>query len=296
MKKFKRAVKKIFNPPTVIVAAVCAASAALLIIVFTVHGVPFFVEYPVYALAAYALCVAVIKLCRFLSPKIKRLLLSNKYTSRFLTDANLRSVLSLYSGFALNLAYAAMKLVMGISNRSVWLLSISMYYAVLTVIRLNLLTGNRKSTAMESDGERKRHDAEIYTRSGAMMLVMIIAVSIITLFMVRDDRAYHYPGVMIYAFAAFTFYNFISSFIAALKHRHSDNMIFSAAKMMGFAVSAMSVLSLQTAMLSTFDSGGGMFRRVMNGVTGAIVCAVILILSVNMIVSGKKELKKITTA
>ena len=69
--------------------------------------------------------------------------------------------------------------------------------------------------------------------------------------------------------------------------------VISAAKVINFTAALVSMLSLETAMLAQF--GGAeevMFRRIMTGATGGVVCAAVLGAAIFMIVQATKQLKR----
>ena len=72
-----------------------------------------------------------------------------------------------------------------------------------------------------------------------------------------------------------------------------DHVDIEAAKVINFTAALVSMLSLETAMLAQF--GGAeevMFRRIMTGATGGVVCAAVLGAAIFMIVQATKQLKR----
>lgn len=76
------------------------------------------------------------------------------------------------------------------------------------------------------------------------------------------------------------------------KHRKLETPVLAAAKMLSFACALMSILATQTAMLTQFDSSGSNFPRIMNAITGSVVCFLIFGLAVWMVHRANKEMKK----
>ena len=74
-----------------------------------------------------------------------------------------------------------------------------------------------------------------------------------------------------------------------VKFAKINNPILSAAKMLSLAGALMSMFALQTAMFSAFG-GGESYQRLMNTVTGGIVCAAVLGIAIFMIVTSNKKL------
>ena len=93
----------------------------------------------------------------------------------------------------------------------------------------------------------------------------------------------------------YTFYAVISAVFNIIKYRKYNSPVLSAAKAISFTTALVSVLSLQTAMLTLFGEEGDMMRQKYNGITGACICVIILIISVYMFVNANRELNKIKT-
>ena len=70
----------------------------------------------------------------------------------------------------------------------------------------------------------------------------------------------------------------------------------SAAKVISLVSAMVSILSLETAMVTRFgDEDDFLFRRVMTGATGGGVCILVLGIAVFMIIKSSLQLKKINT-
>ena len=90
------------------------------------------------------------------------------------------------------------------------------------------------------------------------------------------------------------FYAVISAAIHVVKYRKHQSPVMSAAKVISLSSALVSILSLETAMISQFgDSSDTWFRPVMIACTGAGVCAIILGMAIYMIVHSTKQLKKL---
>ena len=77
-----------------------------------------------------------------------------------------------------------------------------------------------------------------------------------------------------------------------VKYRKYRSPVMSAAKVVSLAATLVSMLSLETAMLTQFGSTDSeMSRRIMTACTGAGVCTIILAMAVYMIYHATRELK-----
>ena len=124
-----------------------------------------------------------------------------------------------------------------------------------------------------------------------MLLLLDIPMGGMILLMVRTDSGFVYPGYVIYLSAMYTFWIFGLPVKNLLGRRRLGSSILSAAAALNFAAAALSVLGLQTAMISRFSTQGEHFRRLMNSITGGCVY-VTVIAAAYMLFRSAKAMKK----
>ena len=285
MNQVKQRLKRIFVLPPLPTALIALPSFALVAWVLAV-GEDGPLAYLSYALSAYALAIALTGSWR-VTGAIKRTVQAHPLGGRLVGDPKLRAEISLYQGLIINLAYIAVKLVYGIWYRSPWFISLAVYYALLALMRL-LLLFRRKG--LDYLGELRR-----YRLCGMVLLLMNLALAGIVDFMVQQNRGYEYPGTLIYAMAAYSFYAVILAAINVVKFRRHGSPVLSAAKAINLAAAMVSILSLETAMLSQFGGENGpLFRKRMTGATGAAVCVLVLGMAVYMIAGSARRIRQLT--
>lgn len=197
-------------------------------------------------------------------------------------DNRLRAEASLYVSLAVNLTYAVLQGVNGVTARSIWAGTLAFYYLTLSVIRFSLLLGHKKVSIIQKWKK--------YRTSAFVMLILnfaLLGIHCITLYM---GHIITYPGYMIYAMAAYTFYAAITAVRNVIIYRKYNDPILSASKALALAVSAISVYSLQSAMISAFGDSEE-FRMIMGNCIGAGVFILISAVSVFMIVKGTKAIR-----
>lgn len=299
MKRLKNILTRVFFPPPLLVAivAVPAFAAVIYVLASEISGPPAYVSY---LASAYALVILGLGLpgmvravrrwveCHPLARKIRSIPLSRRY----MEDVKFRAEVSLGIGFTINLLYIGMKLVSGIYYRSTWLIALAVYYTLLAVMRFLLLCRKR----CPEGKARQELELRRYRLCGYVLLLMNLALSGIVVFMVRYNRGYEYPGTLIYAMAAYSFYAVIIAAVNVIKFRRHGSPILSAAKAISLVAALVSILSLETAMLAQFGSEDDpLFRITMTGATGAAVCVIVLGMALFMIVKASKQLKQINT-
>ena len=144
---------KLLRPPYRVIIIVDIITLPFIIIALSVLDEKNPVSYAAYFLSAYALTVTVINLKGMIRRAkelvrgddlkaivwFRRLMHKNKYTGRWLDDREFRAEVSLYAGLAINLFYAAFRIVTGYLFSSVWFYSVGTYYVVFAFIRFILM-------------------------------------------------------------------------------------------------------------------------------------------------------------
>lgn len=295
MKLEKEIWKNLLFPKTVVVFFLFNIAAVLLVYSLAVPEAYAFIQYGSYVFSTYVLTVVVLHVPQTVK-KVKKLLHSNKYVSKFITDKYLRFVVILAYGSGINIIFGIFKIVMGILYESAWLMAVGIYYIVLSMIRATLLLRNYLSRKQETKEQQYRYQLKSCRACGMMMLALDVTMTGMIIQMVWKGEGYTYPGLLIYASAAFAFYALTMAIIGLVKNWHIKNPIFSANKRIALATAMMSVLALQTALITQFGGeGSAEFRRLMNALTGTAVCVTILWMAAGLIHKANKELKMIDT-
>lgn len=298
MNRFKHVIKRVFLPPPlcVVLIAVPAFAAVIYVLVKEIDGP---LAYLSYLASAYALTISGLRApgavrsvrcwieCHPLTRKIRSIPLSRRYVE----DVKFCAEVSLGIGFTINLLYIVIKLVSGIYYRSTWFIALAVYYTLLAVMRFLLLYRKR----WPEGNARQELELRRYRLCGYMLLLMNLALGGIVVFMVRYDRGYEYPGTLIYAMAAYSFYAVITAAVNVIKFRRHGSPILSAAKAISLAAALVSILSLETAMLAQFgNEDDPLFRKTMTGATGGGVCVLVMGMALFMIVRASKQMKQKT--
>lgn len=207
---------------------------------------------------------------------------------RFFTDPLYRTAFSLYPGFAANLLYAAMQLVLGICYRSIWSGALAVYYGLLAVMRVQLLR------PMKHGGRTEQflYELQRYRLCGTILLCMTPLFATIMILVVHKDGGARYPGFTIAVMVVYALWLVISSVSNLVKFRKYQRPAMSAAKIISLTAALMSVLSLTTALAGRMgDRGSDGLKHGLVGTAGGAVCVVVLSMAVYMVIHGTKQLK-----
>lgn len=295
MKHAKMILKKIFYPPEWALFSIPIISYAALIFIFAAEKTESTLAYVVYCMSAYSLCI-LLAATPVLFKKTKaavwnswimRKIVGSRFGGKYLNDLAFRGGLSIYQGMAINFFYMIFRIAAGVRYRSTWFISMAVYYLVLGGMRAFLVFHYRRND--------NKQEIRCYRYVAWMLFLLNIPMGGMIILMVRTNSSFSYPGYVIYLSALYTFYAMAVSIVNLVKFRKLGSPILSAAKVLNFVSAMMSILGLQTAMISRFSENGEDYRKMMNTVTGGFVWGIVILVAVYMLWHSKKDRKKVDT-
>lgn len=285
---WKRIGKNLLYPHVAVLLVLLPAAAALLVcamVFLDTASVPAILSYVLSAYTLTVWCVRIPDILRF----FRTLRQENPYARRWLEDDRLRMNISLYGSLCWNAAYAVFQLWLGFYHASFWYCSMAGYYLSLAVMRFFLVRHTRRHLP----GERMQAELVKYRACGAVFLVMNLAVTLMIFFMVYWNRTFHHHEITTIAMAAYTFTSLTLAIVSTVKYRRYQSPVYDASKAISLAAACVSMLTLESTMLTTFGDGTMDLTtcRIFLGISGGVISAVIITMAVSMIVRGTKQLK-----
>lgn len=285
---WKKLGKNLLFPHIAIMLILLPVAIVFLVYAMIFMGTDSIAAYISYVLAFYTLtvwCCKIPKLIRF----FKIFKDKNKYARLWQDDARLRVNVSLYGSLMLNTAYAVFQLGLGFYHASFWYYSMAGYYISLAIMRFFLV----QHTSRHKPGEKMQEELIKYRNCGIVFFVMNIALSVMMFFMVYWNRTFRHHEITTIAMAAYTFTAFTLAIINVVKYRKYNSPVFSASKVISLAAACVSMLTLESTMLTTFDDGtlDILGRQIMLGASGGVVSVFIVAMAVYMIVQSNKKVK-----
>lgn len=191
---------------------------------------------------------------------------------------------SLAATFSIALYYGVAA---GLSG-SAWYITLAGYYGILVILRTAIIWSVRRAMRAEEDDLRQRmRGARTFLASGALLVLLTLALSGVIVLTVLRGKAIHYAGLMIYVAALYAFVKIVLALYHAIKDRGSGNFAVRSLQNINIADALVSVFALQTAMLQTFSNGGAQLNApLFNAITGGTIGIVLLTLGSYMIVRG----------
>ena len=282
--------KAILFPHIAIAVILAPISAVLLVGSMVFVGTESPIAIVSYVIAAYTLTVWCFKI-PYLIKFFKTFKEENKYARRWQDDTRLRVSVTLYGSFAWNTLYGIFQLWLGFYHRTFWFYSLGAYYICLAIMRFFLVRHTRKY----APGERMQAELAKYRACGIVFLVMNLALALIIFFMVYWNRTFEHHMITAIAMAAYAFTALTTAIINVIKYRKYNSPVYSASKAISLAAALVSMLTLESTMLTTFggETMTAATQKWMLGVTGGAISVLIVATAIYMIVVGTKKLKQL---
>lgn len=291
MNKWKERLWKVLFPKTWVVFLLFNISVVLMLYVFTQGRTAEPVAYVTYGVSSYALVIVCARIPSIVK-SIRESLHKNKYAHRFLMDKELRVWVFTYMGLIVNVCFAIFKIVVGYLYDSAWLYAMAGYHTLSSLMTFVIVYRDKKGKDAE-EYTRIIRGLHSYEMCGWLMILMNTAISVIVFMVIFRKQTITYPGVMIYAIAAYSFYCLIMAIVNLMKYRRKHNPVFSAIKRIGLAKALVSIFTMQVAMLTQFGGNDELLTRIFNLATGSVVCASIMALAVFMLLGVRKDYREV---
>lgn len=261
MERLLRITNKLLRPRLVLLAPLAVLSAAALAAVFTLGLEDTTMAYASYVLSAYSLAAVTLRLITDTRRWHSRAL-ENRHVKRYRTDLDFRLRLRLTVSFGV-MCYSVYKAALGLLLGSVWFGAMAAYYLVLSEARFLLLRGGTGSLLA---GYKKRRFC------GWLLAVMTVPIAVTGAVSVYTGGATEYPGHLIFAAAAYTFYSLTMAIVNICRFRSAGSPVYSAANALALMTALVSMFFLQGAMFLAFGDGSSM-ERDMNLIFAAVLAA-----------------------
>lgn len=146
------------------------------------------------------------------------------------------------------LGFTVFNVVLGIVYKSVWNISISVYYVLLAIVRGIVVHSQRK--VIVADNQKKQEQYKrIYFKTHILMIFMDMCLIAPIAYMVIGERSYVYGLIPAIAMAAYTTYRITMGIINLGKSRKQENILIRELRTVNLQDSLVAVLTLQNALI-----------------------------------------------
>ena len=131
-----------------------------------------------------------------------------------------------------------------------------------------------------------------YRACGIVFLVMNLALTLIIFFMVYWNRTFEHHMITAIAMASYTFTSLTIAIINVIKYRKYNSPVYSASKAISLAAASVSILTLESTMLTTFGAGEAdkLMRRILLGISGGVISVFLILMALYVIIQSTKRL------
>lgn len=286
-----RKIKKWLFPPLYILVLLTVISALALAVVFIWQIENSLLAIGAYVLSFYTLTVDCMA-CVFIAPRhcreIKKKIYESRIGHRYMTEPVFKMRVQLFRTLGINFLYAGLHFVSGIYFKTAWFMIFAAYYGLMAVLRFLLVCYVQKRGV----GNHRLKELKRARLCAYVLLTLNLSLSGAVLMIVYQGRGFLYHGIFIYVMALYTFYITTIAIIHLIQYKKYKSPVMSMAKSVDLAAALVSMLSLETAMLSQF--GGDLpqkERDLMIILTGAGIALCVLCMSGYTILKTSKEIK-----
>lgn len=173
-------------------------------------------------------------------------------------------------GALVHVALSIYHLLLGTLTASWWLLTLGVYYLLLSIVRIVVL--------------RTPHHPRFALRfTGITLIVLSLPLAGTVLLSVLHDRGHQYHIIIMIAMAAYAFAKITLATVNLVRVRRSRSALRLTLRNISFADAAVSIFALQRSMLATFEGMTGAEIRLMNALLGTAVCLLVPLLGVHLL-------------
>lgn len=224
----------------------------------------------------------------FIQSKIQVLLLlflvSKKFVRLMIKDNNLRTIFATLPGMGLNLVLAIINGILCISTHSAWYFPLVVYYTFLFIMRFACVIYLKKIySKKDRSWSLKQQGIRLYRNCGIVLSVLSNALAGTVVMITRGIGEKSSNKTLIYAVGLYTLIKLIISIKNMIKAKRENSVLMMTLRNIGYSDALVSLLFLQTALVTTHGWGLDGLIYIINIITGTVVCMSALILGLRMV-------------
>lgn len=194
-----------------------------------------------------------------------------RFWESYQNDPWLRAATSTKVSAVINLFFVFYQAYNAYQRHSLWFGALSVYYAWLTFMRVNIVTYMQ---TMAADG---REELRRYRRTGVWLLMLTTVVMVLGVISNRLGSRPSYATHMLVGAALFAFYSVTAAIVNLHKWRKLEDPLVSASKALSLSCALVSLYSLQTAAIGRLAATSD--GRVITLLTYATPVAIFLVIA-----------------
>lgn len=222
-----------------------------------------------------------------------KLVFQDPYAAEHLTIKEVGDYISLTTGFGFNLFMSVIKMIFGVIYASAWLITIGVYYLLLSAIRFMLLFREWRSMNKEDEFEHRIYDIKSYRFCGMLMFVLNWMLLGMGIPMIYQNPNREYSNFLMIILVIYACYNLFVALVNFVRFFRMHNPILTAAKRVSLVTALVSGFSLESAWVAKYGVPKDfLLSRLVNSITGSVVGFLIFVIACSMIAQANHELRK----
>ncbi len=207
---------------------------------------------------------------------------------RFPTEAPRDFEKSLYLTLGVNVVYGGFYLFLAWMQKSWWMGSNGIYYVVNALI-LGVLAACQRNLGRLADASRREYLGwRAYELCGGLLFLLNLTMTGLVFQIIWRGHGESYPGRMVFAVAAYTFYKLTVAIVRVIQCRKNQAPILGVARNMDMIEALMSLFQLQTGLFAAFGQDFP-YVTLMNCLTGGAVCLSVVLGALGMMLHGRRR-------
>lgn len=247
-------------------------------------------SYPAYAVSAYTLLVAIIRLVKVMGERHTGAVAGSR-VGRLLGSEGVRAGIMAVRAMVFDLAYAVFVLVTGMRYDSGWAIAVALYHVAVAALGFSVALGLHRARRAE-EGERNHRELRAALACGILLAMLALALSVVMAKMVVQRKAWTYSTVVVITIATVTFVSLAITIRGIVLVRHADRPLLVASRAVAFSKAVVKLFFLETTMIAVFGKGDEEFRLGMESASGGVLFVAVVAADLALVAYAVRGLRR----
>ena len=212
--------------------------------------------------------------------------MSSRLIKRLKTDGHYRIKVFLRFSVLFNFLYSVFLFVVNRINGSDWLFIMSVYYALLSVVRIFIFLQIEPRKQLRTKLKTMRW-------CGYFLFLLNVVVSALIFILIYKNQTVKHHEITVIALATYTFSSLTIAIVSSVKYLKKRDYVYSCVKVISLVCASVSIVTLTNIMLATFGEENMLLRSIILPILSAVVCSFIIVCAILMIRTANIELRKL---
>lgn len=214
------------------------------------------------------------------------------FIKRMKSDYTFRTFIFSALSFLVTVEFTAYNVFLAVVYKSPFNIGISVYYALLLCIRSHVIFSEVKfnKSGLDTMQEENARRKSFFIQSILLLVIELALIAPITMMVLQQKDAV-YSKISAIAIAAYTVYKIVTATMNFIKTRKSNHLSVKILRNINFIDALVSILSLQYALIMTFNGGTLSDMFALCAFSSFAILAFIAVISVFTLVDAIKIIK-----